>query len=163
MGVVSHLPLHVLVGEERKENEGRTIGSADPWRWLQEKGNRMIRYLHEMIFNRGPMPFVSICACLAAVLAVLAMRPRSMRQYWLSLALCLLPILPGLVGYFLGVQAAHARWADFMAGNPTSIDGAQMNLEIGIMIARDPLYLGIALSLLPALWSTAMFTKSRKK
>lgn len=119
-------------------------------------------YLYEIIFNRGPMPFVSILTCLAALVLVAALRPQNIRAYLTVLFICLLPVLAGYVGYRMGIHAANEGWANFMAGNPTAIEGAKMNLEIGKMVARDPLYLGIALSLLPALVNTLVFLKRRK-
>ena len=113
-----------------------------------------------LTFDRGPMVFVTLFACVVSIVGVEALRPRSDRSFWLSLVLCFLPLISGLAVWGLGLRMAHAHWEQFMMATPSSVEAARLSLEIGGMVAREHFFFGAALCLPPLLLT---FMKSQRR
>jgi hypothetical protein len=119
--------------------------------------------LYHLLFERGPMPIVALFTSFIAWIVVLVVRPRSGRVYLLTLLVCLLPLLSGLAGYFLGIASANAGWQEFLATNPSPevIESARENLATGKMSAWDPFIVGLVLSLPLVVLNSIIFVLRR--
>ncbi len=125
----------------------------------------MANYLYHMVFQRGPMPFVSIGVSIVAIILLVTIRPRDSRTYIVLLAVCLLPLLAGAEGYRNGLAMVEAGWQQFIAANPAKeeISSARYSYTVGRMVSRDPFILGLALSAPLVVINTLMYLIMRKK
>ncbi len=116
-----------------------------------------------LLFERGPMPIVSLFFAIIGLITILAVRPRRMNQFMVVLALCALPLIAGIVGYRMGMQAVHTGWEEFLAADPgpEMIALAKQDKAAGKVISRDPLYFGLALSFVLMLLNTVIFVNRR--
>lgn len=119
----------------------------------------MVIPTRSMILDRGPMPFVSIATCVLAIIIVLVKQPRTCTQYFSCLLLSLVPLIAGVVGYYIGVASASSGWREFLATNPSEevIEQAELSLQIGYAVAADPVHIGVLFSVPALIVSTIVY------
>ena len=131
------------------------------------EGSAFRNLLQGFLFERGPMPFISIFTFIVAVVVVIARRPKSTRTYLSTLAICLLPLFAGILGYYMSIHSASSGFKEYLAGNPNLspelIETAKEGLAIGKKAAWDPFILGLILSVPLVVLNTAIFLLRRAK
>lgn len=121
----------------------------------QTKAQRGERYRTpnalDYFLRRGPTPLLALGASIIAVIAVLAVRPTNRSRLLLLLAVSLIPIALGFVGYGMGIAHVNQGAEAFLATSPAPEQIAIMkaHAETGRRIAMDPLRVGALLSAIP--------------